>query len=349
MGYPRITVVMTVFNGERFLSRAIESVLRQTYTDFEFLIVDDASTDKTNEIARLYNDPRIAILHNETNRGPGYSRNMAIRKAAGEYIAVLDSDDEALPMRLARQIEFLDANPEVALYGSAHEIIDENGKTLGIQRRPTTPALIRWTLLSSNCITSSSVMFRKECIKAVGGYDEKESRIAAEDFSLWGRVANSFTILQTNEVLVKYRINCEGLVRQNVRSGTLRNKTIDVVRENVKMLLGKDIPIEVAKCLHSGEAAQSHTIVRDSYEILWECFNKIFTSDRVWSVEKEQLLKLFLNDALRIAGYAVMNRVQGARVASRISKFYGKKILLSWPYLLFILKLCLIRKQARSK
>ncbi len=129
---PRVSVLMSVYNGERFLRDSVESILGQTFTDFEFLILDDGSTDSTCEILEEYanKDARIVLVRNDRNLGLTRSLNKGLRLVRGEYLARQDADDISLPKRLEMQVKFLDAHPEVGVVGSALEIIDENGNTI---------------------------------------------------------------------------------------------------------------------------------------------------------------------------------------------------------------------------
>jgi glycosyltransferase involved in cell wall biosynthesis len=128
---PRVTVVMAVYNAAQFLREAIASVLSQTYTDFELIVVDDASTDDSSAILRSYNDPRIRIIRHQTNLGASLSRNDALAAARGELIAIMDADDVCAPTRIERQVEFLQAHPAVGLVGCGiYDNIDASGAVL---------------------------------------------------------------------------------------------------------------------------------------------------------------------------------------------------------------------------
>jgi len=118
MDRPKISVIMSVYNGEKYLREAIESILNQTFRDFEFIIINDGSTDKTSEILSSYNDPRIVIINNKRNIGLTKSLNKGLKMVKGEYIARQDADDVSLPERLERMVNFLDMNRDVGLLGS---------------------------------------------------------------------------------------------------------------------------------------------------------------------------------------------------------------------------------------
>lgn len=126
---PKISVVMSVYNGERYLGEAVESIFNQTFSDFEFIIINDGSTDRTPEILTEIDDPRAKVI-NQPNRGLTASLNRAIRLAKGEYIARMDADDISEPTRLERQVEVLDRDPDVVLVACWYEVIDEKGNFL---------------------------------------------------------------------------------------------------------------------------------------------------------------------------------------------------------------------------
>ena len=124
---PLVSVLMPVYNAEKYLAASIGSILAQTYGDFELLICDDASTDGSLEIVRSFDDTRMTLLTNRENLGNAATRNRLIEHASGEYVAVLDADDTAEPDRLARQVDFLERNPEIGLCGSWVNVIGHDG------------------------------------------------------------------------------------------------------------------------------------------------------------------------------------------------------------------------------
>jgi glycosyltransferase involved in cell wall biosynthesis len=206
MKNPHVSVLMAVYNGELYLPDAIESILNQTFRDFEFIIVDDDSTDKSAEILAHYaaQDGRIVLLRNETNLGIGPTRNKGLAMARGVYIAVLDQDDVAAPVRLSKQVEFLEKHPEIGMLGTWATIIDESGQPLGVIPQPTSPALIQWLLLFGDCVIHSSVLMRRSLVQEVGGYsDQKE--LYREDYDLFSRLSFETQIANLPEPLVSYR------------------------------------------------------------------------------------------------------------------------------------------------
>jgi glycosyltransferase involved in cell wall biosynthesis len=135
-GDPRITVLMPVHNGEPYLDASVRSILGQTYGDFEFLVIDDGSTDGSARILRAYQDPRFRIVENGRNLGVVETLNRGLSLSRGEYVARMDCDDESLPERLERQVSFLDSHPEVGVLGTSGDLIDGDGRFLAGFRYP---------------------------------------------------------------------------------------------------------------------------------------------------------------------------------------------------------------------
>lgn len=205
-GNSKVTVLMPVYNGERYLREAIESILNQTFTDFEFLIINDGSTDSSVEIIESYNDPRIRLVHNEKNLKLIATLNKGIDLAQGEYIARMDCDDISLPERLEEQVEFMDANLAYALCGSWVEVIDENNVPTGlIWKYEGDHNKILAALLSANQFAHSTVILRKSILTQGFYYDANYAH--AEDYELWLRIADSFKVSNIQKPLVKYRVH----------------------------------------------------------------------------------------------------------------------------------------------
>lgn len=205
MSVPLVSVVMSVFNGELYLREAVESILRQSFRDFEFIIIDDGSTDKSGGILDAFQstDARVRVFHQE-NRGLIGSLNRGCGLALGKYIARMDADDIAVGDRLQRQIAFMETHPEVAVLGGAVEFIDQTGKTLGIAQYPCHNREIQRALLDSNVMWHPSVLIRKTAFVAADGYRNVTD---AEDYDLWLRIADRFRLANLNAVLLRYRIH----------------------------------------------------------------------------------------------------------------------------------------------
>lgn len=201
---PKVTVLMSVYNGESYLNEAVDSILTQTFTDFEFLIIDDASTDSTPEILRSYVDPRIRIIINEKNQGLTKSLNKGLEIAVGEYIVRMDADDISLPERLEVQVKFMENNPEIYVCGSWIEIIGCNSGE--IWEYPTDSNEIKCKHLFECSIAHPSVIFKKDLPDQNHlRYDPTFKR--SQDYDLWVRISTSYLLANIGKVLLKHRIH----------------------------------------------------------------------------------------------------------------------------------------------
>ena len=202
---PKVTVVIPVYNREKYVAAAIESVLAQTFTDFELLVIDDGSTDRSREVVRSYHDPRIRLMCSETNEGIPKTRNKGIQFARGEYLAFLDSDDWAYPKRLAKQVAFLDSHPDYAAVGAWIAWMDEGGRSLRrVRRKPVLPDEIAAQRLFRQGIENSASMARTVVLREYGHQEEYD---LAEDFDLWARIAAKYKLATLPEVLVRCRMH----------------------------------------------------------------------------------------------------------------------------------------------
>lgn len=204
---PTISVLMGVYNEEEYLSDAIESILNQTYEDFEFLIVDDNSSDTSTEIVRAYDDPRIVLLENETNKGLTVSLNRALEHATGKYIARQDADDRSATNRLERQFAFLDANEEVAVVGTGARLIDSTGGTIDTRVGYCNPNYEDF--LDTNHLIHGSVLARRAVLEDFDGYDEFFEY--SQDYELWLRLSKTHKIANIPEPLYNLRIHDESV------------------------------------------------------------------------------------------------------------------------------------------
>lgn len=200
---PTVSVLMCVYNGEKYLREAIDSILHQTYTDFELIIVNDGSTDTSEEIIFLYNDERIKYIKNETNLRLQASLNKGLENCSGRFIARMDADDISLPTRFQQQVEFLEYHPEIGVVGTGFIFIDGNGTQYESVQYPASPSELQWSLFFSCPIVHPSVMMRKEVIDSVGGYDTQLKH--AEDYDLWCRLCFVTKFSNLENTLLKLR------------------------------------------------------------------------------------------------------------------------------------------------
>jgi len=207
---PEISVIMAVYNTQTFLAEAVESILNQTFKDFELIIINDCSTDNSPKIINAYleKDKRVVLINNKLNKGPAYSRNEGIKKARGKYIAIMDSDDTALPERLEKQRAFLENNQDIFLIGSGWYDVDENG----VHRKKRIPVKnANKKLLKINCIHNPTVMFRND-----GQTFYRDKFRYAQDYDLWLRLLDkNKKLANMPDPLIKYRQSPNSITYKN--------------------------------------------------------------------------------------------------------------------------------------
>lgn len=199
---PTVSVNMCVYNAEKYLREAVDSILSQTFLDFEFIIVDDGSTDGSACILAGYSDPRIRVFA-QANQGIPGARNRALERSRGRYIAVMDADDVSLPERLERQVAFLDAHSEVGVLGTAARFLDELAGREWDYWPPIEAEQVHRQLVQGNPLVHTSVMIRRSILETVGGYDEAYPYYS--DYELFVRLAPHTCLANLPEVLVLHR------------------------------------------------------------------------------------------------------------------------------------------------
>jgi len=201
---PKVAVLMCAHNAELFIREAIESILNQTYSDFEFITVENGSTDRTWDIIKSYTDPRIKVFQTSVKQLT-YNFNYGLKHTQAELIARMDADDISEPTRLSQQIQFMERNARITVLGTAFQILQE-GRNGNVITMPATNKSIRRYLPFRFCFCHPSVMFRKKAIDNIGGYKASGS---CQDLELWLRLSRDKKIQFANldKPLIKYRIH----------------------------------------------------------------------------------------------------------------------------------------------
>lgn len=201
-----VSVVLPVYNAEPFVVEAVESILRQTLTAFELVVIDDGSTDRSPVLLAglAARDPRIRLISRE-NRGLTRSLNEGLEIATGEYVAIMNADDVALPARLGKQAAFLDAHPRVAAVGTQTRLLGDDRSRGPVTRLPESPDAMRAFLLKASPLAHPSVMMRRSAVLAVGGY--RPQMEPAEDYDLWLRLAEQHDLANLPDALLEYRVH----------------------------------------------------------------------------------------------------------------------------------------------
>ncbi len=256
---PKVSIVMSVYNGTLYLRESLESILNQTFTDFEFIIIDDKSTDNSWEILTEYNnrDPRIKLCRNTENLGLTKSLNKGLQQAQGEYIARQDADDVSLPDRFKLQTNFLDQHLEVGALGTSAEVIDEQGKTIEQSIVPVEHESIQAYLLVNNCLHHSSMMARRSLVEALRGY--KQELRYAQDYDLWWRFSQSARLANLPDNLVQVRRSKKNLT--NTRR-----------QEQLKCAL--DISLKAVR-----ESLAGQVLDEDAYRRFWWAYLRLLDKE----------------------------------------------------------------------
>ena len=306
---PKVTVLMAVYNGQRYLRIAIDSILKQTFTDFEFFIIDDGSKDASVEIIKSYSDPRIRLVINEKNIGLASSLNKGIDSSAGRYIARMDCDDISLPQRLEKQVAFLEHHTDIGICGSGIEVIGKKpGALAGFFNDD---AMIRSSLIFDSGFAHPAVMMSRHLLNEADlRYDASFTH--AQDYDLWARAAAYTKFANLPEILLHYRIHAESAGR---KSGGKQRVMADRVRLQQLAHLGIQ-PLDAEYALHHAISTWQFRPKKDSLESL-----------EIWF---EQLIEA--NDATQVYPTLAFRKV----IADKW--FYACNIAASWglePWLRF--------------
>ncbi len=244
---PSISVVMPVYNTAEFLAESIESILAQSYKDFEFIILDDGSTDKSWEIICNYasKDKRIITFQNGKNEGIFFTRNFGLDISTGKYIAVMDSDDISTPERFVKQITYLESHPEIDVLGGQIVKFGDVAQSANKSNYPLTPGGIRWGLVIGSQLAHSTVMMRNHLFSAEG-FRYREQKVA-QDYDLWTRLSHKHKIANLPEVLVKYRIHHSSI--SQTKEVLQKDETIGIIKSYITEVSGENLPEAIIKGL----------------------------------------------------------------------------------------------------
>lgn len=272
-----ITVLMPVFNGEKYLKGSIQSILDQTFTNFEFIIVDDCSTDSTPQILETFADNRIQIIRNTKNLGISSSLNIGIKASSGRYIARSDADDISLPERLEKQYNFMNENPQIGILGTGYYVIDEfdvEEDTTYIY--PQDPVEIRWKLLAGPVLPHPTVMLRKNVLIANNLlYNEEYS--VTQDYELWCRIIQFTEGTNFPQALVKYRHhhNAKSKAQSNLQEKLRLKVSAELLMKNYQI---PDFTMKQAYIfgviINSGIRSLELTELKKVYKIFFHILDK---------------------------------------------------------------------------
>lgn len=233
---PKVSVIISTYNGERHLVASIDSITNQTFLDFELIIVNDGSSDRTKDLLQTVHDRRIKVLTNNQNRGIAFSQNRAIGAASGEYLALMDHDDISLPHRLQTQVNFLDQHPEVGMLSSNSWNIDSDDLVKSEAKYPTNEVEFAWNTLILGCPNiHTTLMIRRSALNRIGGYDTG-LRFAC-DYDLISRLILTTRVVNIEEPLVKWREHSSSVSRE--KHEALMAEATQITRQNASLLLDR--------------------------------------------------------------------------------------------------------------
>jgi glycosyltransferase involved in cell wall biosynthesis len=291
MSRPKVTVLMSVYNGEIYLREAIESILSQTFRDFEFIILNDGSEDDSAQIIERYCDTRIKVVENRQNLGLTRSLNRGLSMAQGEYIARMDADDISFPNRLGAQVGFLDSNPEVGVLGTGFQLIDQLGKTGETLLFPGEHGLLRWMMcFFFNPVAHPTVMMRREMVSMAGGYNEQLS--TSQDFDLWRRLSELTCLSNLPEVFLylrKHKGNVSSTRFQQQQENSFR-----ISQQLISQIMQEGIPQkrirDVWNSVWNPEKVKCRQIC-SSAELIYRLFLANWADPSLSEVEKDLIRK----------------------------------------------------------
>ena len=295
---PKITVLMSVYNGAKFLAEAIDSILTQTFTDFEFIIIDDASSDTSLQVINSYKDARIIVIQNTKNLGLTKSLNIGIAKAKGKYIARMDADDISMPKRLEKQFGFLEEHLEFAFCGTRAKTINDVGKENSFFKPPTDSSKILALLLFKNCFFHSSLIIRTEKLLQVSGYNENYKY--TQDYRLYLELfKNKCYGTNLKEQLLVYRVLNSNISHNN--RDTQDDLASSAIKSAWQECYGISVNIQFVKKIRSAivyreQLGQINTLEAIIYfRNLYKQFQKQFNQNSVALKEMRTLVNLVID------------------------------------------------------
>jgi glycosyltransferase involved in cell wall biosynthesis len=243
---PKISVLMSVHNGEAFLKEAIGSILNQSFTDFEFILINDSSTDSSKQIIESSYDPRIVLINNETNLGLTKSLNIGLSKASGMYIARMDADDVSSPDRFQKQYDYMEANPNTWVVGSSINIMNDEGYVVKKNEYPESFEEILGTVFFKNPIVHSTAFFRREEILKIGGYNNDYKK--SQDYELWLRIIkNKGVLANLPEALVNFRVHSSSITQSSATTSEQEANALMTLQGSLKEILDINVEPETLK------------------------------------------------------------------------------------------------------
>ncbi|HAT4149657.1 TPA: glycosyltransferase family 2 protein, partial [Clostridium perfringens] len=224
----KLTVFMPVYNSERYLRKSIDSILNQSYKNFEFLIINDGSTDSSVDIINSYNDKRIKLINNKENKGIPYTRNLGLELSTGDYIAIMDSDDISYINRLEKQINYLELNPDIDILSSNFDEL-YNNSIIKSKSNNKNSDVIKIELMFRCCIGNPTVMMRRKTF-VDNKINYREECFVAQDYSFWVESIKKCKFYHMKDSLIAYRTGHENITKKSSKNKQKRKNIIDKIR-----------------------------------------------------------------------------------------------------------------------
>ncbi|MDQ3392691.1 MAG: glycosyltransferase [Bacteroidota bacterium] len=268
----KVTVLMPVYNAGVYLRDSIESILNQSFEDFEFLIINDGSSDESEAVIKSYNDPRIRTLNNEKNLGLIATLNKGLSLAKGQFIVRQDADDISMPHRLELQVDIMNKNPDLLLLSSNAIIINNNSEFIGESNLPEEEIALRFRMMFKCGIFHTSTIFRK---KSLEDYNLKYDPLYphTEDYKLWSELSRHGKLYVMRDKLVKYRAHQESI--SSLNKSKQEEIAAKVVRENIKEI-GVEVSLQEAKRLRGlfRSTGMNRKYLQNDIKLLLKIINK---------------------------------------------------------------------------
>lgn len=263
MGNVKVSIIMSVYNSQKYIRETLESVIGQTYTDWELIVIDDCGTDGSMDIVRAVQDDRIHIITNPHNLGVAQSRNIGLREAKGEYIALLDHDDLFYPYKLEHQVKFLEENPEYDVVGGRVQLINQNGDVIkDTNFRYENPLYIKAIFFFKNVFCNCEVMFRKSV--ADNNHIKYIESCGMEDFRFWIQFSKVGKMFEIDELFLKHRVHDLSLTKKMLHTQE-RKEMYSELQQYSWRLSGINLDEESAKiildvCRENPDEERKYTI-----------------------------------------------------------------------------------------
>jgi glycosyltransferase involved in cell wall biosynthesis len=296
---PTISIVMPVYNAERYLIEAIDSILVQDYSDFEFIIINDGSTDQSKQIIHSFNDSRIVYLENDKNLGIVQTLNKGLHAAKGKFIARMDADDISLPHRFKQQINYLSEHPEIGVVGTAYQPIDELANPVRAPiYMPEYPMSAKWFMLIGSPLAHPSIMFYSELARKIGGYSDQFPH--AEDYEYWLRMFKITKICSIHDIGLLYRdTNANRVSITFSREQAIT--TCQIRQMACKQLFNMDMTSDVSESIQDWSKGTKELSHFEACKLLYSCYEDLldneectlpFANLELKNIAKQQILSI---------------------------------------------------------